>query len=193
MDWKNTYNCLADDHKSIRDKRLICQNRTLCEFLDSAKIADDDLYTASLMLQLTVTIPLHVDEEMQTKFETWMQGFYEQHEMLGTFAKMALIRFRITSKANPMPAEAKCWFWATILSHLLVLSTIDSENKLLRDATFLNAKYAGNHFTTFVYLLLTVNRCKDILPQSLVRYLHGYLQILKIEYQGYIDPKLWKN
>lgn len=145
------------------------------------------------LIELACDIPVANAERAALELEKTLVGLYAKYG-IANYSHIAINRAHMLgTRSSPVR-----WMWTTVYAHLLVIAALGPEHlenkSLLRDATFVCARYAGHAFTDFVFMTLTIKTITGMDPPMIDMIINYYLHVLVTEFGGAVpESHIYKD
>lgn len=145
------------------------------------------------LIELACEIPVANAERAALELEKALVGLYAKYG-ISNYSHIAINRAHMLgTRSSPVR-----WMWTTVYAHLLVIAALGPEKledqALLRDATFVCARYAGHAFTDFAFMVLTMKTVTGMDPPAVDMIINYYLHVLVTEFGGSVpESHIYKD
>jgi len=210
LNWKGLY-MQTMRPKSLYEKELmikeLCrQNKSIKIFVDEIQESNSKYEQTNYSINIKLLdvagelLPIQDAEKFNVVLENQLNFMYSDYNIENTMT--GVCRFILSDLTNrPRKRIDSRYIWCVIFSHMLAISrTIDDKfvkkrrahtsgdakifDSLMQDAMFVVAKYVGDVFTDFLYMLKTLDSFTVFLPPTLLLLVNNYLDILNTKYDG---------
>jgi len=206
LNWKGLYHQTKKEkplyEQTMMMKELCKQSKTIKTFVDEIQASnckhEQTNYSINIkLLDVAGEILIEDLEKFSVLLENQINFLYTDYNIQNN--STGVYRFILGDFTNrPRKKVDSRYVWCLVYAHMLSISkTIDANHvgnttsgnakildSLMQDSMFVVAKYVGDVFTDFLYMIKTLDSFMVFLPPTLLLLINNYLTILNEKYNG---------